>query len=87
MELEFKKVQRKPTSIFLAEVTLDYIEKVLSNKDSEISVSEADASILWNMIDVEVEGYEIVGFVAMNPENEKDKWFVAYDYALEHYEI
>ena len=63
------------------------MEKVLNDKNSEISVSEADAFNLWNMIDEEVEGYEIVGFVAMNPENENDKWFVAYDYALEHYEI
>jgi len=83
-EMKFFNIKRKQTEVSLAPVTYREIKEILSDDSNfGISVSEADVNNLRKGFDNDF----IVGYIARNPENESDKWFVWYEFAEANYEL
>ena len=70
---------RKPNPIELTPVTAKEAKQLLSGKDVGVAKTDRD------MIEKAEPSDKIIGYVAVNPYNEQDKWFIAKEFADNNY--
>ena len=85
--LNFKEIKRKQTSTLMAEVTLKDMLSMIEDKENNISIGQTDTLYLNELHKNGADLDTIVGFIAKNPNNKSDMWFINYDYAKENFNL